>query len=203
MRPARVSRNISGMNNLAELARLIENLVRLGTVAEVQVQPPRVRVKTGTLTTAWLPWLALRAGSSKEWDPPTIGEQTVLLSPSGVLAQGIALVGLFSDANPANGDREGLHRRTYPDGAVVEYDFVAHVLRATLPEGGVTHLISKGGIHIEGPINHKGNYTQEGDQQVTGKVTVTEDVIAAGISLVNHRTKGITRGSGISDGPTA
>ena len=140
------------MNQLAELARLIENLVRLGTIAEVDVAKVRVRVKSGSITTNWLPWLALRAGTSKEWDPPTVGEQVVLLSPSGVLAQGVALVGLFSDANPANGDREGLHRRTYPDGAVVEYDFVAHVLRAILPDGGVTHLVSTGGIHIDGPI---------------------------------------------------
>jgi len=190
------------MNQLAELARLIENLVRLGTVAEVQVQPPRVRVNTGNITTTWLPWLALRAGTSKEWDPPTVGEQVVLLSPSGVLAQGVALGGLFSDANPANGDREGLHRRTYPDGAVVEYDFVAHVLQATLPEGGVTHLFSTGGINIEGPITHNGDYTQTGNQHVTGTVNVSEDVIAADISLRNHRTKGVTRGTAVSDGPT-
>ncbi|WP_287031349.1 phage baseplate assembly protein V, partial [Pseudomonas sp. UBA6310] len=91
------------MNQFAELARLIENLVRLGTIAEVQVTPPRVRVQTGTLTTAWLPWLALRAGTAKEWDPPTVGEQVVLLSPSGVLSQGVAVTGLFSDENPANG----------------------------------------------------------------------------------------------------
>ena len=190
------------MNQLAELARLIENLVRLGTVAEVQVQPPRVRVNTGNITTTWLPWLALRAGTSKEWDPPTVGEQVVLLSPSGVLAQGVALVGLFSDANPANGDREGLHRRTYPDGAVVEYDFVAHVLQATLPEGGVTNIVSTGGINIDGPITHTGDYTQTGNQHVTGTVNVSEDVIAADISLRNHRTNGVTRGSAVSDGPT-
>ena len=190
------------MNQLAELARLIENLVRLGTVAAVQVQPPRVRVNTGNITTIWLPWLALRAGTSKEWDPPTVGEQVVLLSPSGVLAQGVALVGLFSDVNPANGDREGLHRHTYPDGAVVEYDFVSHELRAILPDGGVTHLVSTGGIHIDGPITHNGDYTQTGNQHVTGTVNVSEDVIAADISLRNHRTNGVTRGTAVSDGPT-
>lgn len=204
MRPARVSRSISGMNQIAELARLIENLIRLGTIDAVQAKPPRVRVKTGTITTAWIPWLALRAGTSKEWDPPTIGEQAVIFSPSGQLGQGIAVVGLYSDANPANGDREGLHRRTYPDGAVIEYDFEAHVLSATLPEGGVTHLISTGGINIRGPINHEGDYVQEGNQRVTGKVTVSDDVIAGaeGISLVYHRTKGVMPGVGISEEPT-
>lgn len=181
--------------NLADLTRLLENIVRFGTVAEVQMQPPRVKVKSGNITTAWLPWLNLRAGADREWDAPTLGEQVVLLSPSGNLAQGVALPGLFSDLIPANGDRDGLHRRTYRDGAVIEYDSIAHHLRAILPEGGITDLTSTGGINIVGPINHQGDYTQQGDQTVTGTVTVSEDVVAAGISLVNHLHGGVMSGS--------
>ena len=41
-----------------------------------------------------------------------------------------------------------------------------------------------------------------GDVDITGLVTVSNDVIAAGISLVNHRTKGVMPGSGISQEPT-
>lgn len=201
MRHARASRSISGMN-IADLARLLENIVRFGTVEAVQMQPPRVQVKSGNITTAWRPWLNLRAGADREWDPPTIGEQVVLLSPSGNLAQGVVLTGLFSDLIPANGEREGLHRRTYRDGAVIEYDSIAHRLRAILPEGGITDLTSTGGINITGPINHVGDYTQQGNQAVTGTVTVSEDVIAADISLRNHRTKGVTPGPGVSLEPT-
>lgn len=201
MRHARASRSISGMN-IADLARLLENIVRFGTVEAVQMQPPRVQVKSGNITTAWRPWLNLRAGADREWDPPTIGEQVVLLSPSGNLAQGVVLTGLFSDLIPANGDRDGLHRRTYRDGAVIEYDSIAHRLRAILPEGGITDLTSTGGINITGPINHVGDYTQQGNQAVTGTVTVSEDVIAADISLRNHRTKGVTPGPGVSLEPT-
>ncbi len=201
MRHARASRSISGMN-IADIARLLENIVRFGTVEAVQMQPPRVQVKSGNITTAWRPWLNLRAGADREWDPPTIGEQVVLLSPSGNLAQGVVLTGLFSDLIPANGEREGLHRRTYRDGAVIEYDSIAHRLRAILPEGGITDITSTGGINITGPINHVGDYTQQGNQAVTGTVTVSEDVIAADISLRNHRTKGVTPGSGVSQEPT-
>lgn len=144
--PTRARRSISGMNSLAELARLIENLIRFGTVAEVQVDPPRVRVKSGNITTTWRPWLNLRAGEDREWDPPTEGEQVILFSPSGNLAQGVALTGLFSDQHPANGDREALHRRTYRDGAVIEYDSAAHHLRATLP--GSAELLAAGDITL-------------------------------------------------------
>lgn len=146
MRPARVSRSITGMNSLAELARLIENLIRFGTVEAVQVDPPRVRIKTGNITTAWRPWLNLRAGEDRDWDPPTVGEQVILFSPSGNLAQGVALTGLSSDQHPANGDREGLHRRTYRDGAVIEYDSIAKHLRATLP--GTAELTAVGNVSL-------------------------------------------------------
>ncbi|AWY44502.1 phage baseplate assembly protein V [Pseudomonas putida] len=189
------------MNNIAALSRLLENLIRFGTIAEVQMKPPRVRVKTGDLLTAWLPWIALRAGLDQEWDPPTVNEQVILFSPSGLLANGVALTGIFSDEHPANGDRAGLQRRTYRDGAVIEYDSVAHHLRAVLPEEGTSELISKGGIHIVGPITHEGDYTQTGNQNVTGKVTVSEDVIAANISLVNHPHGGVKSGSDQSGKP--
>lgn len=174
------------MNDLAALTRLLENLIRFGVIAAVQMVPPRVKVKTGELTTAWLPWLAVRAGADREWDPPTLDEQVILLSPSGQLANGVVITGLPSDHIPANGDRAGLHRRTYADGAVIEYDSVAHHLNATLPDSGTTSLVSKGGINIIGPINHLGDYNQTGNQNVVGRVDVSEDVVAAGVSLVGH-----------------
>lgn len=159
--------------------------------------PPRVKVKSGNIVTAWRPWLNLRAGADREWDPPTVGEQVVLLSPSGLLAQGVALTGLFSDLIPANGDREGLHRRTYRDGAVIEYDSIAHRLRAILPNGGITDLTSPGGINIVGPINHTGDYTG------TGTVKASQDVVAGpnNVSLVNHRHAGVMNGGGQTEKP--
>jgi phage baseplate assembly protein V len=195
------------MNDLATLARLLENLIRLGTIAEVdhgdpaQQQPPRVRVQTGTLLTAWLPWLTPRAGADREWNPPTIGEQVILLSPSGQLANGVAICGLFSDLIPANGDRAALHRTTYRDGAVIEYDSAAHHLRAILPATGTTELESLGGISIKGDISHQGNYSQTGNQTITGAVSVTDDVTANGISLVNHRHGGVQPGAGTTGTP--
>jgi phage baseplate assembly protein V len=150
------------MTELSKLHRLLENLIRFGIVAEVQHQPPRVKVRTGSLTTAWLPWIADRAGADQPWDPPTEGEQVLLLTPSGQLANGVAVTGLLSDAIPANGERTGLHRRTYRDGAVIEYDSVAHHLNVVLPNGGTTRLTSTGDIRITGPIFHEGDYTQTG-----------------------------------------
>ncbi|PZW97300.1 phage baseplate assembly protein V [Pseudomonas sp. 478] len=189
------------MNDSATLARMIANLIRFGTIADIQMRPPRVQVNTGTLTTGWLPWIAPRAGADREWNPPTVNEQVILFSPSGQLGNGVVLTGLFSDHIPANGDREGLHRRTYRDGAVIEYDSITHHLNATLPEKGTTNLTSKGGINIVGPITHEGDYTQIGNQTITGKITASVDVVAANISLVKHPHGGVMSGGGITGQP--
>ncbi|CAE6923322.1 Predicted baseplate [Pseudomonas marincola] len=161
---ARASVSISGMNSLTELARQLENLIRFGTVEAVQVNPPRVQVKTGNILTTWLPWLTPRAGADRAWNPPTIGEQVVLFSPSGILAQGVALTGLFSDLIPANGEREGLHRSTYRDGAVIEYDSIAKHLRATLP--GTAEINATGSISITSGANI--TLTAAGNVAITG-----------------------------------
>ena len=192
---------IGVMNNLPALARMIENLIRFGTIAETQMKPPRVRVKTGELLTGWLPWIALRAGADTDWDPPTVDEQVILFSPSGQLANGIALTGIYSTAHPANGEREGLHRRTYRDGTVIEYDSAAHHLNAVLADGGTTNLVSTGGISIIGSITHQGDYTQTGNQTITGTVTVSEDVVAADISLVKHTHGGVFPGGSLTEAP--
>jgi phage baseplate assembly protein V len=130
------------MNALAELTRRLDNLIRPGTIAEVdhgdpaQQKPPLCRVQTGNITTGWLKWFVSRAGSTRDWDPVTVGEQCVVFSPSGEPDQGFALVGLYSTANPAPSNSPNKHLRRYPDGAVVEYDHSTHHLRAILPAAG-------------------------------------------------------------------
>lgn len=61
--------------NLVELLRLVHNLIRLGTIAEVDHSHAQVRVQSGELLTNWLPWLEARAGTTRTWSAPTVGEQ--------------------------------------------------------------------------------------------------------------------------------
>jgi len=106
----------------AELHRLIENLVRVGTVAEVDHDAARVRVESGELLTGWLLWQAQRAGYALEWDPPTVGEQVVVVSPGGDPNNGIAIAFIYSTDHPAPSSSPSLYRRKYPDGTLVDYD---------------------------------------------------------------------------------
>lgn len=120
------------MDQIAELARRMESLIRLGTIAEVDHSAARVRIKTGNLVTDWLPWTAARAGSTREWNPPTLGEQVAILSPSGNPAAGVILPGgVFSDANGANSNSPDEHVRDYPDGARIRYNHATGTLEAT------------------------------------------------------------------------
>lgn len=175
--------------NITDLLRRLENLIRLGTIAAVDHQAARCTVSTGGLSVPNLPWLAQRAGSSLDWDPPTVGEQCILFSPSGEPALGVALVGLYSQQRPAPSNSATVRRRKYPDGAVIDYDHASHTLSATLPDGGKAQLTAPGGVSILGNVD------------ITGTVTVSEDVLAAGISLVNHVHGGVQSGPSTTGAP--
>ena len=81
--------------NLSDLLRLLQNLIRLGTIAEVKGAKARVRLGP-TLTTEWLKWATRRAGSTRTWSAPTVGEQVIVFSPGGDLTRSIILPALYS-----------------------------------------------------------------------------------------------------------
>ena len=110
------------MNAIAELRRRLDNMIRSGTIAEVDHAKALCRVKTGTITTGWLPFFTRRSGSTKEWDPVSVGEQCTILSPSGELTQGQVLVGLYSEANPAQSNSPDVHRIDWANGDFVEHN---------------------------------------------------------------------------------
>ncbi len=113
-----------------ELSRRLENLIRIGTVAAVDHPAARCRVATGGLLTHWLPWFAARAGATRAWDPPTVGEQVMVFSPSGEPAGGIVLTGIYADAAPTPSTSPDDHVIDYPDGARLSYNHVTGHLEA-------------------------------------------------------------------------
>ncbi|AEX53121.1 baseplate assembly protein V [Rahnella aquatilis CIP 78.65 = ATCC 33071] len=110
--------------NLNELYRLICNLVRIGTVAEVDLtaEPPVARVSTGENTTDWIRWAAMRAGTAVTWWAPTAGEQVLLFAPCGDLENAVIMGSLYSDSvkPPDSGAASDVIQ--FPDGAKVSYD---------------------------------------------------------------------------------
>ena len=204
--------------DLADLRRLIENIVRYGTIAEIDYDEKRVRVHTGGddenspgNTTDWIQWNA-DAGETKEWNPPSLGEQVTILSPGGIISGGTVFRGKYSDIFPSPSSNPTLHKRQYPDGAVVEYDHGSHNLKAILPGGSSTRIktdlfvvdaqdsVFMGNVLVYGDqVNNKmmrinqslsvlGQGSGGGASATFSGVPVfLEDIIVGDISYIGHR----------------
>jgi phage baseplate assembly protein V len=195
------------MDPVSELQRQLGFLIRLGTVAEVDLAVARCRIDTGEIRTDFVPWFVPRTGETIEWSAPSIGEQVLLLSPGGDTHGAVALRGIYSDAFPAPDSAETRHLTRYKDGAIVEYDHASHALKATLPGGGTAEITADGGVTVNGPLTVNGdtqingNTNVAGDVGITGQAEADGDVIAGGVSLMNHVHVGVTSGSAVSGKP--
>ncbi|KTH84961.1 baseplate assembly protein [Enterobacter hormaechei subsp. steigerwaltii] len=108
--------------NLQELARALRNMIRTGVIVETDLDAGRCRVQTGGIQTDWLQWLTQRAGRSRTWWAPSVGEQVIILAVGGELDTAFVLPAIFSDDHPApSASADALHI-AFPDGAVIEYE---------------------------------------------------------------------------------
>lgn len=215
--------------DLSDLLRLLQNLIRLGTIAEVNGAKARVRLGP-TLTTKWLNWATLRAGSTRTWSAPTVGEQVIVFSPGGDLTRGVIVPALYSQEFDAPESSDSIHTTHYPDGAVVQYNHAAHALTANLPGGTATitadkvtsnapstictgdlivlkNLIVKQSTTVEGVttlnggVNAKAGAAGGVAMAVQGTVKASDDVLAGAISLARHAHSGVRAGGDQSGGP--
>lgn len=92
---------MSTLSNIQELARALRNMIRTGIVVETDLNAGRCRVQTGGMCTDWLQWLTHRAGRSRTWWAPSVGEQVLILAVGGELDTAFVLSGIYSGDNPA------------------------------------------------------------------------------------------------------
>ena len=217
-----------GMNaDLSDLLHLLQNLIRLGTIAELKGGKARVQLEP-KFTTKWLKLATRHAGSTRTWSMLTVGEQ-VIVSPLGCdLTRGIILLALYSQAFNAPKSSDSIHATYYPDGAVMQYDHTAHSLSTTLPGGTATitadkvtsnalstiyrgdlivmkNLIVKQSTTVEdatslnGSVNAKAGAAVGGAITVQGTIKASDDVVAGAISLAKH-PQGSTKPGGDQSG---
>lgn len=113
---------MSTQSQLSEISRLLRNLIRTGVVSEVDTDGALCRVQTGEIQTGWINWLARRAGRSRDWWAPSVGEQVLLLAVGGELDTAFVLPGIYCDDFPAPSASVDGWRVEFPDGAVIEYE---------------------------------------------------------------------------------
>lgn len=108
--------------NLQELARTLRNMIRTGVIVETDLDAGRCRVQTGGIQTDWLQWLTQRAGRSRTWWAPSVGEQVIILAVGGELDTAFVLPAIFSDDYSAPSVSADALHIAFPDGAVIEYE---------------------------------------------------------------------------------
>ena len=186
------------MNQEEDIPLDPSTLIRLGRITEVTFDPPRCKVRFSVEAeegeddadengeTPPIRWLAARAGSTRVWSPPGVGEEVVLLSPDGQIGNAVALCGLYNgEITPPGSTLAELVE--FEDGAQIGYDPEAHALTAILPAGATALIEAPGGLTI------RGNLTVDGIITATGDVTGA-DVSAGGISLKSHKHTGVAAG---------
>ncbi len=179
------------------------DLVNFGAITEVDLERGLIRVEAGDVQSDWIRWSSGRAGATRIWSPPTVGEQVALIAPGGDLAGAFAIGGFHSDDFPPAGDssRELI---MFQDGAVIAYDPEEHVLEAQLPDGATVTIVATGGITLdatEGGLTIKGDVSIEGEVHATGDIGSNGDVVAGTVSLQEHVHTGVATGGGLSGAP--
>ena len=172
-----------------------DELIRFGRIASVDLAAARCTVTidedgaSGEAVTGPIRWIEGRAGQTRTWSPPSVGEEVVLLCPGGQLGIAVALRGLSNADNPPAGNSlvEGV---LYADGTMLSYDPEEHILTVFMAHPGEIDISAPGGITINGDVT------------VTGRLTASDDVIASGKSLKNHTHGGVQAGSSQTGAPS-
>ncbi|CDL79820.1 phage baseplate assembly protein V [Xenorhabdus cabanillasii] len=204
-----------------ELLRRLRNLIRTGTVTQVDTARGLCRVATGHLETDWLNWLTARAGLTRTWWAPSVGEQVILLAVGGDLTTAFVLPAIFSDACPApSASSDALHV-TFPDGAVMEYEPQSGALTVTgIQTATVSAAVS---VQVTAPAitctasqqitldtptvictNHltTGSLAVRQGGTMRGTITHTDGQFSSnGIVVDTHHHRGVRSGDGTSGGP--
>lgn len=179
MIPSRVAREIRALTRkIVELDRRLTQTVLPGTVAEVDHDKRRLRLKIGEtadgkpLLTPWVRWDEAGNGALKVHVPPVVGTLMTLVSPSGTIGDGsIAHWSTYTDSDPAPSKAS--------DAAVISL-------------GGSSITFGPDGLTIAADkISLRGNVAAEGG-------TLTHDDINVG---KDHTHKDVTPGGALSGPP--
>ena len=131
----------------AQLFRRFENLIRIGTIADVDHKNKRLRVKSGELLTDWLPWPAEIGRNFKRWRPLRDNTQVVLACPSGDPAQALIISMLYSSQFDSPSTNQAIDWIQFDDGTELYYDSDEHRMQINV-EGSMAIKV-KGSMAIK------------------------------------------------------
>lgn len=141
-----------------DINRQIANLIKQGNIHAVNAATCLVRVAHGDLITDWLPYFVPFAGGVSVHRPPSVGENCLVLSPSGETANGVVLCGLASAQFASPSDSENETVVAFPDGARLEYNHSSGSLNVS---GVKSVTIDSPQSEFKGAVTVKGLLTYE------------------------------------------
>ena len=186
-----------GMN--AEDQRRLHNIATIGTVTHIDADRALMRLAVGDNVTDWVNIPAIAAGMVSVWRCPSVGEQYLLVSPSGELANAIPVISLYSDHNPSpSKDPNEIHIR-YNDTDFCSIDVANSQLTMHISEAVIK---SKTSIVLDTPTTRMTGDLQV-DKGIHANQTIKsdEEVIAVDIKLGKHGHQNVENGSGTSGNP--
>lgn len=167
----------------AQHDRMLASTVIPCRVVAVDLVAAMVRVSDGgDWTSAWVRWHAVAAGKARHWRAPSVGEQGVLVSPSGEPAQGTFVPGLYGAAGAPPDNRDHVEVWRFDDGGSLVYDWQAKSYTITLPSGNVTVKVGSTEVVVtDNAITAKsGTITLTGAVKIVGPLLVTGDINGGG-----------------------
>jgi len=163
---------------LNDLGRRLANIIRIGTIFEIDFEAAKARVKIGDLETDWLPWVNANSGANNSWNPAEIDEQVIILSPSGELNQAVILPSLYK--NNASENLPNIQSVTYKDGSKISFDHDAGNLTLDLQGNISLDIKGSAAIKVAGDVQIEASSSTikvTGDAEIEAiKVTLKGDV---------------------------
>lgn len=152
-----------------DLNRKTNNMFREAKVKKLYPDEGLVEVEGHGIETEKLPWLQ-RAGDINEWEPPTVDERVIIISPSGDITKSLVLPGGYSDKFP----------QPHKQGS----EFFRHIKNANtsvLMKEGLIHfkaekIVLEGNCYVGGedgakPASREGTVTTDGASDVSNFAT--------------------------------
>ncbi len=167
----------------AEFIRRQHEQIRLGEVSATDPEQHQLRVRSGGLDTAWLPYPADLGQNYRRWHPIRVGTPVVLASPGGDLSQAVIVGILHSPALPPPATDPNLDLIQFNDGTRISY--------RSGPSPALT-------IQTDAPISLHTSSTltlSAAHIQINGPITQTSgDITSDGIGLQAHHHTGAKAG---------
>lgn len=186
---------------LSDMQRRLANLIRVGEISALDETERKIRVSFGSITTAWLDWPATYGRNYRRWRPLRMGQQVIMASPSGELAQAKIVGFLYRDTIQPPSENPDLDVIEFDDGTVLQYDSASHKLTATVKgaaeittDGDVTATVG-GGLTVD--VTNDINATAGGSATVKAP-TITLD---GNVTITGSLTQG-TNGADANFGGT-